>query len=494
MTALHNSIRQSLLSLPGLGWILTVCFIAMTFVPRSFDNVLFVDGLAYASIARNMALGQGSFWQPHFADSFWLTHNNLCSFFCEHPPLMFGMQSLLFRIFGDSPAVENLYNAIILFASVFLISTIWKVLFRNDIAIKNQSWLPVFLWYGLRIVWWSVPNNLLDTTMAVFCLAACYFQLKAFTQNRFRAAYWILAGIMIVLACLTKGPVGLFPLAFPLIYTIIYERRNWRKGLTGLAIVGCSFLLLAGLILLYPPAKLLISNYFQGQILMALLKKREKVSGDWTAHFYLPKLLIKNIIPHLLLVTGLFVTNKLSKIDIQFSQSVRRAAQLAFLITISILLPMMASVKQGDYYLMPALPFVGLFFAACAVPMLLALFQKSERLPQFVMIVISVCLFSAMVYRLINPDKDRACEIANDLKKHVPANARIYLPPPITMFSELHTPFQRYARLSIAFDPNETRYLFFDHETKATFDSISNTKNYQIIPLVHGTHLAIRRK
>src|SRR5215217_4869105 len=112
--------HQSIFNLKVSGWLLTVCFISLTFIPRSFDHVLFVDGLAYAAISRNMALGLGSFWEPYFADSFWLPYNR-CAFFCEHPPLMFGMESLLFRILGESLAVENIYNLLVLLASILLI-------------------------------------------------------------------------------------------------------------------------------------------------------------------------------------------------------------------------------------------------------------------------------------------------------------------------------------------------------------------------------------
>lgn len=248
----------------------------MTFIPRSLDHTMFIDGLAYAAISRNMSVGTGSFWAPYFADSFWLDYNNLCSFFCEHPPLMFGMQSLIFRLIGDSTAVENIYNGIILACIVTLIVSVWRVLFRNDEQVRRHAWLPVLMWYGLRIVWWSVPNNMLDTSLAMFCLASCYTQLLVLSKKRYANGYWILSGILVLLACLTKGPVGLFPLAFPVLYDLIFKnsrRRIFGGALTLLATVA----ILTFAVLQYPPARSLLKSYFDGQVMMALLKK-EKVA------------------------------------------------------------------------------------------------------------------------------------------------------------------------------------------------------------------------
>lgn len=475
------------------GWLLTICFIGMTFIPRSLDHVLFMDGLAYAAISRNMALGQGTFWEPHFADSFWLPFNQ-CSFFCEHPPLMFGLESLLFKIFGDTTAVENSYNTIILLASMWLIFRIWQKLFEHNNQIREHAWLPILLWYGLRIVWWSVPNHLLDTTMAVFCLGSCYFQLTAISDRKFKPGRWLLSGIMIVFACLTKGPVGIFPLAFPAIYSLVYGKVFFKPALSGTLILLAGFLSSMLLILQYPPARYFLSNYFEGQVMAALLKKRERVANDWTAHFYLVKLLFTNIIPHLLMLLGLLAANFHYKLGTKISDRTKNACFLTFLLTISVVFPMLASVKQGDYYLMPALPFVGLFFAAGMIELLLPITLKFPFLTRLSAGVLSSASVILMVCKLLNPETDRMFDISKKLSGYVPPNSKIYLPDKISNNADIHTSFQRYNRLSIAYNPKDTRYLYFDDSKEMMLDSIKQTNMYKIIDLGVDATIAIKIK
>ncbi|CAG5073220.1 hypothetical protein DYBT9623_04723 [Dyadobacter sp. CECT 9623] len=484
--------RKSILNLKIAGWLLAICFICLTFVPRSFDHVLFVDGLAYAAISRNMAMGLGSFWEPYFADSFWLPYNR-CTFFCEHPPLMFGMESLLFRLFGDSLVVENIYNLIVLIASVLLISLIWKELFKNNMAAQKQAWLPVLMWYGIRVVWWSVPNNLLDTTMAVFCLWSCYFQLKALQSPQKKLHYWVAAGLMIMLACLTKGPVGLFPLAFPAIYLFVYGKAFFTKAASGLVVTSVTFSILLGALLIYQPANYFLKNYFEGQVMAALLQKRERVTSGWTAHLYLLMLLLVNIVPHLLILGGLYLFKLFAKINIPAPSETRKVRILTILVGISIILPMLASVKQGDYYLMPALPFVGLFFGACCIEPLLLLADRFSILPKVLFPAVAVLLVGLMVYKLGHPDFDRNYEVAKALKAKVPERSKVYLPREVSMESGIHTAYQRYARLSIAFDTTDTDYLLFEKNGTNLLDSISKSPAYEILDLGNEATLAIRK-
>ena len=61
------------------------------------------DGLEYATVALNMADGLGTFWKPYLDDT-------IHPVFHEHPPLVFWIQSIFFRLFGDGPYFENFYG------------------------------------------------------------------------------------------------------------------------------------------------------------------------------------------------------------------------------------------------------------------------------------------------------------------------------------------------------------------------------------------------
>jgi 4-amino-4-deoxy-L-arabinose transferase-like glycosyltransferase len=475
-----------------MGWVLTICFIAMTFIPRSLDHVQFVDGLAYASISRNMAAGLGSFWQPYFADSFWLPYNK-CSFFCEHPPLMFFLQSLLFQVFGNGLFVENIYNTIVLAASIYLIARIWKILFRNNLYLQQQSWLPVLMWYSIRTVWWSIPNNLLDSTMTVFCLCSCLFQLRAIhSRGRQEFAYWILAGISIFLACLTKGPTGVFPLAFSFIYAISYRNTTYIKVVSGAALICCTLLFSFIILLQYPPARFFLTEYLDGQVISALTKKREKINDSWTAHFYILNVLLKAIIPHIALLFSLYGVEYFTRKKIRIESEIEKPATLMFLTSLSVILPMMISVKQSDYYLMPALPFVAGCFATLAVKPIATLYIHFTTFTKWTFTLVSILFVAIGTYLTIHQEDDYMYKVSNEITEYVPGRSTIYLPEKIALYSEIHTPLQRYAYLSVAFNHRETNYLYFDNSAYPLLDSIRQCDQWKIINLQSGPILAIK--
>ena len=330
--------------------------------------------------------------------------------------------------------------------------------------------------------------------MAVFCLCSCYFQLTAITESKFKLSRWLLSGLMIVFACMTKGPVGIFPLAFPAIYSLVYGKAFFKRALSGTSILLAGFLSLMLLILQYPPANYFLSNYFEGQVMAALLKKREKVSNDWTAHFHLVKLLFTNIIPHLVMLLVLLAANTYYKLEPKISSQTRNVCYLTFLLTISVVFPMLTSVKQGDHYLIPALPFVGLFFAACTIELLLPVTLKFPLLTRLSFSVLSSLAVILMTYKLIYPETDRMYNISKKLSEYVPPNSKIYLPNRISNYPEIHTAFQRYSRLSIAYNPKDTKYLYFDDSKEIMLDSIKQTSTYQIIDLGVNATLAIKNK
>ena len=87
--------------------LLTLAVGAAATVPRLAHRGMFVDGITYASIARNLAEGRGRFWAPSYTATVYPE-------FHEHPPLGFWLQSLWFRVFGDHVFVERAYSIALL--------------------------------------------------------------------------------------------------------------------------------------------------------------------------------------------------------------------------------------------------------------------------------------------------------------------------------------------------------------------------------------------
>ena len=93
--------------------------------PSLLSDGMFLDGLLYAVISKNLANGIGDFWHLHLTKT-------LSPIFFEHPPLAFGLQSLFFKILGDSIFVEKLYSFLTYVVTGIIIVKIWKKLILNN--------------------------------------------------------------------------------------------------------------------------------------------------------------------------------------------------------------------------------------------------------------------------------------------------------------------------------------------------------------------------
>jgi len=220
-----------LLSKPvnALG-LLTVFYISFMFLPRVVPQGMFVDGLLYSSISRNLAEGRGSWWLPFFSNGYWIktiAHDH----YFENPPLLFWMQSVFFRILGDYWWVEKLYATLLLLLNCFLISRIWKTVLKNISSETTMSWLPVLFFYLIPIVFWGSAYNLMDSQLLTFCLLAVWALVAGMTEPQRRRLYYILAIVSIFCGILVKGPVAIYPVAFPFFYFLVFDKSKWRSGI-----------------------------------------------------------------------------------------------------------------------------------------------------------------------------------------------------------------------------------------------------------------------
>jgi 4-amino-4-deoxy-L-arabinose transferase-like glycosyltransferase len=490
-TASNEKYRQP------LCWIFTLSFVLMTFLPRSLDDTMFMDGVTYASISRNMALGIGSFWRPFFAHSFWLPYDN-GAFFSGHPPLMFGMQSILFRIWGDTTAVENAWNLIILICSVLIIKKIWEKLFEELPDYKRYAWIAILCWYAMTIVYYSIPNNFLDSTMAVFCLLSCYYQLIYMKGPGTKETYlWmIVAGVCVFLAFLTKGPVGLYPLAFTTIWGLFdkttpmsVDRRSKRKRViwaTGLMTI--TFTISMGALLLYKPASEFLRIYFQNQVVQAVMQKREQTGVGLAAHFDLLRELLRNIYPHLVAWICFTLGAVFFKIKLESSRAVRQIGVFTLLVALSGILPMLISRKQYPHYLLPALPFVALFFATVLVEKFHAIAELKKNLSIAILCIGILCCCTVMIKKVADPNPDVIAESAKRIKGFVAKEATIGICPDMYQNGTIHAYLQRYHLLSLSTNIDSTRYVLADSTCISRFDPKKDTT----VQLDGGYFLVIR--
>ena len=94
------------------------CMLVLT-VPRLWQRGMFADGMTYAVVARNMALGVGDFWAPSLSDTIY-------SRFFEQPPLGMALQAIAFALVGDHFAVERVFSLLMFGANAVLIAAMWR--------------------------------------------------------------------------------------------------------------------------------------------------------------------------------------------------------------------------------------------------------------------------------------------------------------------------------------------------------------------------------
>ena len=215
-----------------------------------------MDGLYYATISRNLAEGTGSFWQLHFTATSY-------PIFYEHPPLAMGLQSIFFKIFGDSVYVERFYSLLTFIITGLIIHLIWQNI--SNKKIKNLSWIPLLFWIIIPLNSWACSNNMLENTMNIFVCLSILFALQSLNYKKITNIFF--AGLSLSLAFLSKGFVGLFPLSFYFWYFIVFKKINLNEMISR-SIILFLFTILPFLLLyfFYPPAIDSLENYINKQV------------------------------------------------------------------------------------------------------------------------------------------------------------------------------------------------------------------------------------
>jgi 4-amino-4-deoxy-L-arabinose transferase-like glycosyltransferase len=199
---------------------------------------MFLDGVVYASIARNMAENYGSFWRPYYTATVYPV-------FYEHPPLGFWLQSWAYRLCGDSVYVEAWWG---FFAGTLILlglAGIWRCLTPQGYPVSG-TWFPIVLFVVTPMTSWILANNMLENTMTLFIVLSVWLCILSLQNSTMFLSllYGILSGLSIFCAILIKGPVAIFPLIIPFI-SRIYERKRMIKILT------INFVLIATLIIAF---------------------------------------------------------------------------------------------------------------------------------------------------------------------------------------------------------------------------------------------------
>lgn len=337
-------------------------------------KTMFMDGLFYTTIARNIAIGKGDIWHLFFTKTIYPE-------FHEHPPLSMWLESWYFKLFGYHWIVDKFYTlSTYLFTGVAL-RWCWQQLSFP----REQFWSVLLCWLVIPAVFWAVGNNLLENTMMIFTTLSIGLVLKSIRTNQL--FFIFLAGTCLTLAFLTKGFVALFPLAFFFFYFLVFRSISFLDFIkkTGLYLLG--FLIPLGLLFLLNTAAY---QSFIDYLNIQVIKSVQQIATVETRFFIVKRLLFELLIPGLICFIIYLVFFK-QKNQILFDSSDKKWSFVFLLLGLSGVLPIMISMKQSGFYILATYPFFALSFALFFRPYFNLITQKSKDSKG--LFIFSLCFF-----------------------------------------------------------------------------------------------------
>lgn len=337
---------------------------------------MFIDGVWYAVISRNLSEGIGSFWSPQFSATIFPN-------FHEHPPFIFGLQSLFFKVIGDHWLTERLFSFCHYLLTGLLIARLWMKGTKAWPWLRPYWALPLLLWQVNLVTYYFQPANLLDASISLMGLASIWCMWQGL-HHRGRVAWLSVAGGMLVVGFLSKGVVALYPLAFIPLYGWICRGYSFRQIVENSFWVGASFVLFLALLVSFNPlAYESLSKYIDIQLLASLRGER-RLYYYRSNRFYIVGQLAWVLVPMLLVLLGSTIGQRWLKLKTPTEAREKRAytqklARTFFLLGLCASLPIMISPRQAIPYLLPSIPFFSLAFAWWSGPAVVQLLMAWQE-------------------------------------------------------------------------------------------------------------------
>jgi 4-amino-4-deoxy-L-arabinose transferase-like glycosyltransferase len=299
------------------------------------------DGVEYASVARNLAEGVGTFWKPYLDDY-------LHPVFHEHPPLVFWIQSLAFKAFGNGPYLEGLYGFFLGFLILYATALLWLQARRDFEFPEIGSWWPLLLLVPLPIFTYILQINRLANTWMLLALIAVYLSYLSAVKSKLNLLYSVLAGSAIYAGFIAKGPVAFFVFAVPAL-AWVSRLTNFSRAVTVTLIALLTFaVMLLATFLFFPDSIEFWERFWQAQVMASL--KSERGAAD--PHWHIWERWIAEMIVPILIVAVFMLVFKVSPRKLRFN----RHALFFFLIAFAASAPFTISTRQHSRYILHSFP------------------------------------------------------------------------------------------------------------------------------------------
>ncbi len=357
-------------ALHATAWLLVGALAFAMCFPVVLLRGMSLDGITYATIARNMAQGAGDLWHPFYTAT-------LLNPFFEQPPLALWLESWFFRAFGDRWWVERLYSVLTAVPTAVALAMIWRALLAGDRKAQRLAWLPLLFWIAMPGWFWIYRHNYLENTLGIFTTWGVLAGLKAAQSAKAWSVWALLAGLAIAAALASKGPVGLFPLVTPAIAWLTLRPKSAIQATRVQASVVAVVAVLLALTLTYAPAREFVAAYYQHQVVTSLQGQRETVDSAW-GRFDLVWQLVVHLLPTAIIAAALGVWGLRHAVA---GPLPRGPLLFCLLSALSGSLPIMVSPKQTGYYTAPTWGLFAMALALACLPSVIAIVDRVSQIP-----------------------------------------------------------------------------------------------------------------
>ena len=440
-------------------------FILLVLMPLMRQG-MFLDGVTYAAIAKNLSLNHGSIWQPFYSETCFPV-------FYEHPPLAIYLESLFFRVLGQQIYVENVYSFCIIGGQVSLISWYW---------LKKEK----LAWYHLAVlllVWVLVPlntrvftNNMLESTLTLFTTAASLLLLRIPKTQWADFAYLLGASVAIILGFLSNGLTALFPLAIPVIQAIVVFKSH-----SIVPSIQRTITLILILVLMFTAFYIVVPAAWQNTQQYILTQVMPSVAGDRSAiytgmkHLNVIYLYFRSVgAVSALALSCIVIAARLEQNSIR--QDIKKAVSnpkflLFFYISLLASLPVGLSHRQALNYIAQCAPFITLAFTClCHQPCLVIMNHCGKsagrmRILQGLSLVIFVLVVSLAIPSCSRFNRDEA--LLKDIHVLLPKLKQVsILSTSKAVYERWITVayFSRFSMIGLEQTENQTYYLALKDE------------------------------
>lgn len=464
-------------SLHATAWTLVGTLAFMLLFPVVLLRGMFLDGIIYATISRNMAEGLGDLWHPFFTAT-------LLNPYYESPTLAFLIQSWFFRALGDVWWVERLYSVLTAVLTAGVIVLIWRRLLLSTVQLRRFAWWAIALWILMPGWFWIYRHNLLENTLGLFAALSVYASLRAMEKTRWWAVWTLVAAAAITAAILSKGPVGLFPAITPAIAWLTMRQQSIQKSLMVQMVLAIFLAGCIGLVVAQPAAREYLPAYFEQQVVASLQGQRDVVESP-LGRFHLAWALMVDLALSAVAAGAIVLFARHRRNDVAES-GLGRPTVFCLLTAASASLPIMISPKQSAYYAAPSWPFYTLALALWSLPAISALTEdwiaseicdrlsRKIRIAAAAMVIVTLAA-SPLWHGLVFRDRELIDDVAR-IGKIVAPHSKIQIDPELRDAYSLHAYLYRRHYISLERSARPDAYYLEPAESESNIPA-----NYTLV-------------